>query len=146
MLRHYQKRSKKCISTSNFETSSHRNVTAKKPIRNIYSMYVDMAWLHSLSRLEHDMLHSTVWPMHKICSMSMCWRPYPTRTKRILFFAFPSRNAILYNRNLWFLLKIRACPSCGPWPPKCHCGPLTFKQHWPKGTSRFSNFTHTYIR
>ncbi len=33
MLRHYQKR----ISTSNFETSSHQNVTAKKPIGNIIS-------------------------------------------------------------------------------------------------------------
>ncbi len=31
MLRRYQKHCKKCISTSNFETSSHQNVTAKKP-------------------------------------------------------------------------------------------------------------------
>ncbi len=63
---------KKCISTSNFETSLHQNVKAKKPIGNMYFMYVDMAWFHSLSRLEHDMLHSTVWPVHKICPMSMC--------------------------------------------------------------------------
>ncbi len=72
MLRRYQKHSKKYISTSNFESSSHQNVTAKKPISNMYFMYVDMVWFHSLSRLEHDMLHSTVWPLHKICSMSMC--------------------------------------------------------------------------
>ncbi len=88
MLRHYQKRSKKRISTSNFEISSHQNVTAKKPIGNMYFMYVDIAWFHSLSRLEHDMLHLTVWPVHKICPMSMCWRPYPTRTKRIHFLPF----------------------------------------------------------
>ncbi len=104
MVRCYQKRSKKPISTSNFETSSHRNVTAKKPIRNIYFMYVDMAWSDSLSRLEHDMLHSTVWPVHKICTMSMCWRPYLIRTKRMLFcLSFP--ECYPYNRNLWFLLK-----------------------------------------
>ncbi len=99
MLRRYQKRSKKRISTSNFETSSHENVTAKKPIGNMYFMYVDMTWLHSLSRLEHDMLLSTVWPMHKICPTPVCWLPNPTCTKRMLFFAYPSWNAI------WFLLK-----------------------------------------
>ncbi len=76
---------KKRISTLNFETSSHRNVTAKKPIGNMYFMYVNMAWFQSLSRLEHDMLHSTVWPMHKICSMPVCWRPNLTRMKRMLF-------------------------------------------------------------
>ncbi len=104
MLRRYQKRSKKCISTSNFETSLHENVTAKKRIGNMYFMYVDMAWFHSLSRLEHDMLHSTVWPVHKICPMSICWRPYPTCTKRMLFLpSFP--EFYHYNRNLWFLLK-----------------------------------------
>ncbi len=79
---------KKHISTSNFETSLHENVTAKKPIGNMYFMYVDMAWFHSLSGLEHDMLHSTVWPFHKICPMSMCRRPYPTRMKRMLFVPF----------------------------------------------------------
>ncbi len=47
MLRRYQKRSKKYIPTSNFETSSQENVTAKKPIGNMYFMYVDMAWFHS---------------------------------------------------------------------------------------------------
>ncbi len=88
MLWRYQKSSKKCISISNFETSSHQNVTAKKPIGNMYFMYVDMAWFHSLSRLEHDMLHSTVWPVHKICPMCLCWRPYPTRMKRMLFLPF----------------------------------------------------------
>ncbi len=30
------------------------------------------------------------------------------------------------------------------WPPIFQCGPLTFKQHCPKGTSRFSKFIHTY--
>ncbi len=79
---------KKRISTLNFEISSHQNVTAKNPIRIMYFMYIDMAWFHSLSRLEHDMLHSTVWPVHKICPMPMCWRPYPTRTKRLLFLPF----------------------------------------------------------
>ncbi len=88
MLRRYQKRWKKRISTPNFETSSHQNVTAKKPIGMVYFMYIDMAWFHSLSRLEHDMRHSTVWPVHKICPMPMCWRPYPTRTKRMLFLPF----------------------------------------------------------
>ncbi len=44
MLRCYQKRWKKRISTPNFETSSRRNVTAKKPLGNMYFMYVDMAW------------------------------------------------------------------------------------------------------
>ncbi len=39
---------KKRISTPNFETSSHQNVTAKKPIGNMYFMYVDMAWFQSL--------------------------------------------------------------------------------------------------
>ncbi len=34
---------KKRISTPNFETSSHQYVTAKKPIGNMYFMYVDMA-------------------------------------------------------------------------------------------------------
>ncbi len=43
MLRRYQKRSKKRISTSKLETSSHQNVTAKKPIGNMYFVYVDMA-------------------------------------------------------------------------------------------------------
>ncbi len=111
MLRRYQKRSKKCISTSNFETSSHQNVTAKKPIRNMYFTYVDMAWFHSLSRLEHDILHSTVWPVHKIYLMSMCWRPYPTCTKRMLFCLF-FPEGYPYNRNLWFLLKITGLHSC----------------------------------
>ncbi len=104
MLQHYQKSSKKRISTSNFETSSHKNVTDKKSIGNMYFMYVDMAWFHSLSRLEHDMLHSAVWPLHKICPMPVCWWPYPTRTKRMHFcLSFP--ECYPYNRNLWFLLK-----------------------------------------
>ncbi len=51
MLRRYQKRSKKLISTLNFETSLLSNVTAKKSIRNMYFM----PWFQSLSRLEHDM-------------------------------------------------------------------------------------------
>ncbi len=89
------KKMKKHISTPNFEISPLPKVTAKKPIHNTYFMYVDMAWFHSPSRFEHDMLHLTVWPVHKICSMPMCWRPYPTRTKRILFLPFPSQNAIL---------------------------------------------------
>ncbi len=97
MLR-YQKRSKKHISNSNFETSLLQNVTAKKPIGNMYLMYVDMAWFDSLSRLEH-MLHSTVWPMHKICPVPMCWHPYPTRTKRI-FFGLSFTECYPYNRNL----------------------------------------------
>ncbi len=100
MLRRYQKRSKKCISTLNFETSSHENVTAKKPIGN---MYVDMAWFQSLSTLENDMQHSTVWLVHKICPMSVCWQPYLTRTKRILF-CLSLPECYPYNRNLWFLL------------------------------------------
>ncbi len=96
---------KKRISTPNFETSSHQNVTAKKPIGNMYFMYVDMAWFHSLSRLEHDMLHSTVWPVHKICPMPVCWRPNPNLTKRMLFcLSFP--ECYPYNRNLRFLLNI----------------------------------------
>ncbi len=95
---------KKHISTSNFETSSLPNVTAKKPICNMYFMYVDMAWFQSLLRLEHDMLHSTVSPMHKICPMSMCWRPYPTRTKECLF-CLSFLECYPYNRNLWFLFK-----------------------------------------
>ncbi len=70
---------------SEFWTSSHWNVTARKTIGDMYFMYVDMAWLQSLSRLEHDMLHSTVWPVHKICPMLMCWRPNPTYTKIMLF-------------------------------------------------------------
>ncbi len=49
MLRCYQKRWKKRISIPNFETSSHQNVTANKPIGNVYFMYVDMAWFKSLS-------------------------------------------------------------------------------------------------
>ncbi len=63
---------KKRISTSNFETSSHWNVTAKKTIHNMYFRYVDMAWFHSLSTWEHNMLHLTVWPVHKKCPMSIC--------------------------------------------------------------------------
>ncbi len=39
---------KKCISVPNFETSSHQNVTANKPIGNMYFMYVVMAWFKSL--------------------------------------------------------------------------------------------------
>ncbi len=39
----------------------------------------------TMTKLEHDILHSTVWPMHKICQMPVCWRPNPTCTKRILF-------------------------------------------------------------
>ncbi len=44
MLRCFQKRWKKRISTPNYETSSCRYMTAKKPIGNMYFMYVDMAW------------------------------------------------------------------------------------------------------
>ncbi len=94
MLQRYQKRSKKHISNSNFETSSLPDVMAKKPIRNMYFMYVDIAWFPSLSRLEQNTLHSTVWHVHKICPMSMCWRPSDLHEKNA-FFAFPSRNAIL---------------------------------------------------
>ncbi len=78
------KMSKKRISTPNFETSLHQNVTANKRIGNIYFMYVDMAWFKSLSRLEHDMLYSTVWPVHKIYPMPVCWQPNLTRTKIVL--------------------------------------------------------------
>ncbi len=110
ILRRYQKRSKKRskkrISTSNFETSSHENVTAKTNIGNMYFMYIDMAWFHSLWRLEHDMLHSTVWSVHKLCPMSMCWRPYPTCTKKWGFFYLSFPECYTYNRNHWFLLKI----------------------------------------
>ncbi len=95
---------KKCISTPNFETSSYQNVTAKKPIGIMYFMYIiDMAWFHSLSRLEHDMLHSTVWPMHKICPIPMCWQPYPTCTKRMGFFCLSFPECYPYNRNQWML-------------------------------------------
>ncbi len=97
---------KKRISTPNFETSSLPEVTAKKPIGNMYFMYVDMAWFHSLSWLEHEMLHLTVWPVHKIFPMPMCWWPYPTRTKRMIFLPFLP-GMLYYNRNLWFLLKNR---------------------------------------
>ncbi len=105
MLRCYQKRWKKRISTPNFETSSHQNVTANKSIGNVYFMYIHMAWFKSLSRLEHDMLYSTVWPVHKIYPMHVCRRPNPTRTKRMLF-CLSFSESYPYNRNLWFLLKI----------------------------------------
>ncbi len=36
------------LSTPNFETSSHQNVTANKWIGNMYFMYVVMAWFKSL--------------------------------------------------------------------------------------------------
>ncbi len=75
----------------------------KIPISNMYFMYVDMSWFHSLSRLKHDMLHSTVWPLHKICPMPVCWWPYPTCTQRMLFLPFLPR----------FLLKIAT--TCGTW-------------------------------
>ncbi len=91
---------------THFETSSHQNVTAKKPIGIVYFIYIDMTWFHSLSRLEHDMLHTTVWPLHTICPMPMCWWPYPNDTKRMPFcLSFPEYSP--YNRNLWFLLKIK---------------------------------------
>ncbi len=88
---------KKRISTANFETSSIPDVTAKKPIGNMYFMYIDMAWFHSLSELEHDMLHSTVWPVHIICPLSNAYvlTALSDSHEKNDFFTFPSRNAIL---------------------------------------------------
>ncbi len=78
------KTSQKRISMLNFETSLYQNVTANKRIGNMYFMYVVMACFKRLLRLEHDMLYSTVWPMHKICPMHVCWRPNPICMKRVL--------------------------------------------------------------
>ncbi len=36
------KNDEKRISTANFESSSHQNVTAKNPICIVYFMYIDM--------------------------------------------------------------------------------------------------------
>ncbi len=60
---------KKCISTPNFETFSHQNVTPNKSIGIVYFMYIDMAWFSSLSRLEHNMLYLTVWPLHTLLEL-----------------------------------------------------------------------------
>ncbi len=113
MLRRYQKRSKKLISTSNFETSSHRNVTAKKAIHNMYFMYVDMAWFHSLSRLEHDILHSVT------CASNMpnvyVLAALSDSHEKNVFFCLSFPECYPYNRNLWFLLKNRSCfHKCQP--------------------------------
>ncbi len=101
---------KKRISTPNFETSSHQNVTAKKPIGNMYFMCTDMAWYHSLSRLEHDMLHSTVWPVHKICQC-LCADSLIRLSRKECFFCISFQECYLSKGTFWFMLKINIWDS-----------------------------------
>ncbi len=105
MLRRYQKRSKKHISTSNFETSSYQNVTAKKPLVTCISCM--LTWPDI--RAYRD--HSTIWCIrlfdpcikyaHCLCAeglIRLAWKE--------CFFCLSFLECYPYNRNLWFLLKI----------------------------------------